>query len=368
MRALQVTLSEDASVEIRGCASELLLALQAAGLTEARWRALVQVYLEPPLPGPEPVPMLGTYRIEEGLIRFSPRFPLLEGQRYGVRCVLGAEVSASASFAIPRRAAPAARVTRIYPSGEVLPENILRLYVHFSAPMREGEALRHIRLLDAAGQEVAGAFLDPLEELWDPSGTRLTLLFDPGRVKTGLAAHERMGRALVAGGAYQLVIDRGWRDGAGAPLAAGAEKRFTAGPAALRAPDVGTWQLHVPGAGTGDALAIRVPAPLDQGLLAELLQVRDADGRAVAGEVSVEEGETVWRFVPERPWGEGAYMVQVDARLEDPAGNSLQGLFERPIAQRPAEPIRSAWLRFQCAAGAAVLRTTPAETTAPTAR
>ena len=36
-------------------------------------------------------------------------------------------------------AEPAA-VTEIFPSGEILPENTLRFYIHFSVPMRSGVA------------------------------------------------------------------------------------------------------------------------------------------------------------------------------------------------------------------------------------
>ena len=74
-------------------------------------------------------------------------------------------------------------VDGVYPSSDVLPENLLRFYVHFSAPMQRGGVQGHIFLLDAEGQEVKGAFLNLATELWDSAMQRLTILLHPGRIK-----------------------------------------------------------------------------------------------------------------------------------------------------------------------------------------
>ena len=76
-------------------------------------------------------------------------------------------------------------VTAVYPSAQVLPENLLRFYIHFSAPMSRGEAYRHVRLLDAAGKAVDLPFLELDQELWDPDGKRFT----------GFMYHERWRRS-----------------------------------------------------------------------------------------------------------------------------------------------------------------------------
>ena len=110
-------------------------------------------------------------------------------------------------------------VESVYPSAEILPENLLRFYLQFSAPMSRGEAYTHIRLLDAAGRAVADPFLELNEELWSGDGRRFTLLFDPGRIKRGLKPREEVGPVLEAGKSYTLVIDRQWPDAQGNPLA-----------------------------------------------------------------------------------------------------------------------------------------------------
>jgi hypothetical protein len=98
---------------------------------------------------------------------------------------------------------------QVYPTSSKLPENHLRFYVHFSAPMSRGEAYEHLRLLRKNGEPVYLPFLEIGEELWDKSGMRLTLLFDPGRVKRGLKPREENGPVLEEGEEYTLVIEPG---------------------------------------------------------------------------------------------------------------------------------------------------------------
>ncbi len=54
-------------------------------------------------------------------------------------------------------------------------------------------------LLNEKGRKLDVPFLEVGEELWDPTGTRLTLLLDPGRIKRGLKPREDLGPILEAG-------------------------------------------------------------------------------------------------------------------------------------------------------------------------
>src|SRR5205809_756454 len=119
----------------------------------------------------------------------------------------------SKQFAIPAppRSEPT-KVTAVYPSADTLPDNQLRFYLHFSAPMSRGEAYSRVKLLKEDGQPVSFPFLELDEELWDKSGKRLTLLFHPGRVKRGLKPREEFGPIMESGHKYTLVIDKGWLD------------------------------------------------------------------------------------------------------------------------------------------------------------
>ena len=108
----------------------------------------------------------------------------------------------------------------IYPTASELPENLLRLYVYFPRPMALTEGMDNIVLLNDKGMPVTGAFLPTHRELWSPERQRLTLLLDPGRVKSGLAAQELMGRALVSGRSYTLVVSGSSLDVMGCSLGA----------------------------------------------------------------------------------------------------------------------------------------------------
>jgi hypothetical protein len=219
-------------------------------------------------------------------------------------------------------------VQRVYPSGDELPENHLRFYIHFSAPMRSGEAYAHLHLLDPSGKEVDHPFLELDEELWDPQGTRLTLLFHPGRIKKGLKPREELGPILEAGKTYTLQIDRNWTDAEGNPLKEEYRKTFRAVAAEEKSPDPKTWRVQSPPAGSRLVLTVRFPRPLDHALLERMVWLMDAQGRKIPGAVAILNHDVGWQFTPARRWEAGDYRVVIDTRLEDSAGNSIQRPFE----------------------------------------
>ncbi len=358
---------EDATrglVELTGVDPAALRLLERPGTTPDRWRSflIVKVLRGGTAPADDIPPLLGTYRVEGRVVRFEPRFPLEPGVRYRaefdpgqltavVRAlsssgdVAGRERTSgarlTADFSLPERPAkPTATVTAVYPSRATLPENLLRFYIHFSAPMSRGEAYRHIRLLDGSGQPVADPFLELDEELWSRDGKRFTLLFDPGRIKRGLKPREEVGPILEAGKSYELVVDPGWTDAAGNRLKAGFRKVFRAGPADETSPAPKNWAVDRPAPITRAPLEVRFPEPLDRALLDRLIAVRDGSDRPVAGTVSVSDEETTWRFTPDAPWQPGPYRLVIGTELEDVAGNSVARPFEvdavGPITQRVA--------------------------------
>jgi hypothetical protein len=349
-------------VEVIGADPVAVRAIDRSGVTLDLWRSFLSVKAlrKGALPAEDIPPMLGTYRVDGRVLRFEPRFPLEPGVRYraefdplrlheaarslspsGVDADRTPPVTArlTAEFSLPERSAqPTAIVTAVYPSASTLPENLLRFYIHFSAPMSRGGAYRHIRLLDPVGKPVVDPFLELDEELWSRDGRRFTLLFDPGRIKRGLKPREEVGPVLEAGRSYELVIDPGWSDADGHPLKAGFRKRFRAGPPDETSPAPKTWAVRPPGPGTRDPLEVRFPEPLDRALLDRLMAVRDASDRAVKGDISVSDEETIWRFTPDSPWRPGMYRLVIGTELEDVAGNSIARPFEvdavGPISRR----------------------------------
>src|SRR5262249_419301 len=152
-----------------------------------------------------------------------------------------------------------------------LPENQLKFYLVFSAPMSRGEAYKNIQLLKADGKPVEVPFLELEQELWNPDCTRFTLLFDPGRVKRGLASREEAGPVREEGKTYTLVVSREWTDANGEPLKETFKKTFRALAPDDKLPDLNKWKLEAPAAGATKPLTVSFEKSLDYALVQRLL-------------------------------------------------------------------------------------------------
>lgn len=330
-------------IVVAGLETNLVRAVEAARFDVDAWRTVFAVRVDAGS-GDDVPAMLGDYRIDDGRLVFEPRFPLQPGLSYRIdfdtsRAPGGKLPAARLTkvLKVPAAAAgPPARVAAVHPSRDVLPENQLKFYIQFSAPMRRGEAYGRVHLLRQNGEPVEDPFLELGEELWDPGGTRFTLFFDPGRIKRGLKPREEVGPSLEEGHSYTLVIDADWSDAAGRPLEAPFRKAFRVGPPDDTQPDAERWKITPPSVGTREPLVVQFDEPLDWGMLQRVLVVRDPQGNNLAGEVTTDRQETRWSFVPARDWAAGDYKLEVDAALEDLAGNSLERPFEVDVV-RPVE-------------------------------
>lgn len=282
------------------------------------------------------VPLFGEVRADETGLVFEPRFPLKPGVEY--RAVLSVGPSTmERTFRLPAPPASEPTVVRaVFPSRDVLPENLLKFYLHFSAPMSRREAYRRVHLLDVSGRPVELPFLELGEELWDPGATRLTLLFDPGRIKRGLKPREDSGPALEEGKSYTLVIDAEWPDAEGRPLGRGFRKPFRVVGPDEKQPDPKSWTLTPPRVGSREPLIVSLEESLDEAMLHRSLAVVGPDGQRLAGRIEVDRAETRWMFHPESAWRSGAHSLVVDVVLEDLAGNSIERPFEVDVI-RPLE-------------------------------
>ena len=187
------------------------------------------------------------------------------------------------------------------------------------------------------GKELRALFL-PGEELWDPDGQRLTMTFDPGRIKRGLTSNEAMGPPVAEGQRYTLVIDRDWPDARGIPMVDGFRKAFRGGPAIRTPPDQHAWRVTAPRAGTSDALVVDFGRPMNYPLLQRMLTVTGPRGR-VEGTIAVGPGESSWRLAPRAAWQPGAYRLVADTGLEDLAGNRIGQLFDIDVFEHVTEHI-----------------------------
>jgi hypothetical protein len=283
--------------------------------------------------GPDLPPLFGAYSIEGGSLTFHPRYPLTSGVTYYAVFHPSGSSPVESTFRGPEPvAAPPARVTAIYPSSPVLPANQLKLYIVFSAPMQGGDFWPSIHLIDQDGKPAYLPFVG--QELWNRDNTRLTLIFDPGRIKRGVKPNVDLGPVLVEGKRYTLIIDRDFKDVNGRLLAEPFRHEFSVGADERRGVDTALWKLSQPRAGTRDPLVIRFDRPLDYALLSDVFQIP-----GVSGVAAISAGETEWRFQPAQAWTAGEHHVVVDMALEDLAGNRIGRPFDVDTMTNPTERI-----------------------------
>ena len=285
-------------------------------------------------------PLLGSYSVEGGALVFHPQFPIAAGVRYrAVLRIPGAAPVERTFDGPPRDTRPMARVDAVYPTADVLPSNLLRFYLYFSAPMSQGEAGRRVHLLDDQGKDIAAVFL-PGEELWDPAGRRLTMTLDPGRIKRGLTSNQAMGPPLATGRRYVLAIDKDWPDSRGVAMTEGFRKTFRGGPAERTRPDPKTWRITPPAAGSAAPVTIDFPKPMNYVLLQRMIHVAGNSGD-VSGSIATARAESGWRFTPAAPWNAGAYRLLINTALEDLAGNSIALAFDIDVFDRVTQRIQT---------------------------
>src|SRR5262245_61370978 len=121
------------TVEVTGLSKEALAELARLPPDAEKWAKVFPVYVDNGKGGEGQPAILGSYRIDKGVVRFVPRFPLVRGVRYRAVLRPGAGRPVEAVLSLPRpRREPTAVVTHVYPSADRVPENLLRFYLHFS--------------------------------------------------------------------------------------------------------------------------------------------------------------------------------------------------------------------------------------------
>jgi len=232
-------------------------------------------------------------------------------------------------FEVPKPSSDSTTVvTQVYPTADALPENLLKFYIYFSAPMSRGHIYDYIHLRDEAGKAIELPFLEINEEFWDKSMMRLTLFIDPGRIKRGVKPLEDVGPALEAGKRCSLQIDREWRDASGNPLKAQFEKSFNVTSTEREPLYPNKWTIQPAKAGSSQPLQVSFSRPLDHALAQRMIQITDGSDNAVPGTSKLAAHETQWHFTPQQNWRTGPYNLVVQNTIEDLAGNNIGKAFE----------------------------------------
>jgi hypothetical protein len=292
---------------------------------------LFQVQLETK----NPVAILGNPSINNNKLLFKPLIPFSRGMSYKIifrnRQIATIKIPPDSEARIPTLIA-------IHPTQDSVPENLLKLYLEFSDPMREGESLRHITLVDRRNDTIANVFLDLQPELWNKERTALTIWLDPGRIKRDLIPNQRMGNPLREGEQYTLVISPDWKNSSGTPLGKPYSRQFIVTPRDSLSPDPDRWTLDLPATESTRPLVININEALDYFLLKETIQIVDEDEKEIEGSLAISNEESRLEFFPIKPWVPGRYRLKVAPYLEDLAGNNLNKVFDRDITrQQPKE-------------------------------
>ena len=210
-------------------------------------------------------PVQGRYKTTMDTISFTPFFPFVPGQFYRVEWKRRAESGGAfrmASFCIASPAHETLHIVEIAPSAPTLPTTTLRFYITFSRSMRGQFDRRSLRLADDAGHVVTGAFMEFGQELWSANGRRLTLLFDPGRIKRGVTANRIEGPPFKPGCAYTFSVTL--------PVSSASQTgsvftvRFKTSPALREPLNPKLWRLTPPQAGTRAPLVLQFDRVMDK--------------------------------------------------------------------------------------------------------
>lgn len=221
---------------------------------------------------------------------------------------------------------PLLRLDHILPAEAGLPANALRLYLFFSESMARGQVRDKIHLYGPDNQRDEYAFLRLKSELWDTNQKRLTLLFDPGRVKQDVGPNQVIGTPLIPGGNYRIEVAAGMQSAAGGLSSKPFSIYFSTTEAERRRIDPDSWKIQFPRAKSMLPITIDFDRVIDTENAKRTIQIMGEDGRRLSG--SVVTSATQWSFTPSIPWSLESYSMVIDHSFEDIAGNRINTAFD----------------------------------------
>lgn len=287
----------------------------------------VQVFLEDNLE----TPVLGTMNFNGVINTFEPIIPFSNGQNYK----LYIDNLYISSFSIPQSTnVETPELIAIYPTINIVPENLLKMYFQFSKPMQEvGSSLDFITVTNNTTNKTVDVFLDLKSELWNAEHTQLTLWLDPGRIKTGLIPNKEKGLPLLKDNVYSLKISSHWKDAKGTTLIKNYEKTFNVVGRDEHKPSANQWELIT----TPKLLTIHFNEPLDGILALESFSIINASKELIQGDYKLINAEQTLEFRPNSNFQKGIYSIIVESRLEDLAGNNLNHLFDEDLNNKTTD-------------------------------
>jgi len=279
--------------------------------------------------------ILGNYRQDGANLIFKPKIPFSSTSHYLAKLQIDKQIFELSFTGKTFSNEKKPLLLGLYPSTSELPMNLLKIYIEFNTPIKSGQSESKIKLLKVPEGKVVGeAFLRISEELWDDEHKRLTMFFDPGRIKIGIAPNIQLGLPLNSGNHYKLVVDAGWRDQYGGETSNQIIKEFRVIDLDRISPSIKPGNISSIEVSSRNPLIVNFSEPMDYGLLQRLLAVSDKSGKRISGEIKVTNHETTWIFIPDDAWNDQPYYLNINTWLEDLAGNNLIRLFDEDIRDR----------------------------------
>jgi hypothetical protein len=287
--------------------------------------------------------IIGVFKCVDSQFFFKPKYGFSSGASYTVFIKNSSSLEERFIVKIPEvNLEPSTYINNVYPTSSILPMNQLKFYIEFSAPMRLGNAFEHIRLYKMPEMKLeADAFFVTSEEFWNPNKTRLTILFDPGRIKRGIESNLQLGLPLVEGKNYKLVIDNAWLDINDVKLINDYEKQFEVTSVDRESPNPETWGIIFPKTENKAPIRIDFKEAMDYGLLHSSIAIVDDENTVIEGEIKLLDNESKWEFTPKHNWKKGVYKIMIDPWFEDLSGNNLNRKFNVDLNSENDKPKNS---------------------------
>ena len=208
--------------------------------------------------------------------------------------------------------------------------------------MSEGFVAEHVHVVDAETREPLdrSALADGTRALGPRADARDRPVRSGAASSAALAPHREAGYPLREGVAVEVVVDDGFADAEGRPLAGACHRRYRVVGDVRRRIEPDEWEVR------GSRRPARaIPwsfdsiAPSTTRCSSAASTVVDADAGPVSGRIVIPAGERSWEFTPLEEWRDAGYVLVVDTMLEDLAGNSVARVFDRDLADADHTPI-----------------------------
>jgi hypothetical protein len=202
----------------------------------------------------------------------------------------------------------------IYPSGEEVPQNLLRIEVRPPGPLQARPHRLLVGLFDGDGRLLHDRVDVFTSHRADKRNLELVLL-RPGRSRLSWGANVplTLRRSLQTGELVSFVVEH---PESGVTL----RKYWRVGDSDSTPPAPQRWRLSRPRHGSLERLEVKLDEAISASALVAMA-ILGPDHIRVLGEVELDEAETLWRLRPTHPWGLGQCELITLPELEDSAGN-----------------------------------------------